>query len=195
LHPYGDLRAAPVDINGIATSTMSIKILGGPDLHHMLLGTFSFYRSDFFAKFREQIIIEWHKGDSYDTRTWHIHDVTRLDLTGPLYEDFLRRVKEDMEFIANRIKAIVDEYERTSTPVCQREIHTINGPNGIIQIRTKSAGLGKSMGGSSTARAGLIDPGSGIVVSKKGHGFFLTGPGWKEMQRIYRGAELANRTN
>ena len=86
--------------------------------------------SSLYEKLYRTIYVPVHK-DSKDPLDWYYGEPVLIEHSG--ISDLSTGLKEDYEFIANQIRAIIKNKEK---------IHTISGPNSFLQIRTKASKSG-----------------------------------------------------
>jgi DNA mismatch repair protein MutH len=84
-------------------------------------------KSSLYKKLYRTIYVPVHK-DSKNPLDWYYGEPVLLEHSGT--GDLSTRLKEDYEFIASKIRVIIKNNE---------QIHTINGPNSFLQIRTKAS--------------------------------------------------------
>lgn len=89
-------------------------------------------RSSLFKKLYRTIYVPVHK-DSKDPLDWYYGEPVLLEHSG--ISNLSSKLKQDYEFISNQIRTIIKNNE---------QIHTINGPNFFLQIRTKASKSGST---------------------------------------------------
>lgn len=97
-------------------------------LNHLLdemMNSLAWEETKVFKKIHNFILVPCHK-DSKDWREWRF--AAPIHVSNTLNPELFSKFKADYEHIASRIR---------ETIVGQKLLHTINGPNYLLQIRTK----------------------------------------------------------